>query len=117
MPLPWARGDALYLRYHDEEWGVPKTQDIEFFEKMVLEGFQSGLSWLTILRKREGFRKAFDGFDPVKVARYDERKSKSCSQTPELFAIAAKSKPQFPTPAPIFALRKAKRSLRSSGLS
>lgn len=71
---PWARGDALHLRYHDEEWGVPKTQDIDFFEKMILEGFQSGLSWLTILRKREAFRRAFDGFDPEKIVRYDERK-------------------------------------------
>ena len=50
---PGARGEALYLRYHDQEWGVPKTQDIDFFEKMILEGFQSGLSWLTILRKRD----------------------------------------------------------------
>ena len=71
---PWARRDALYIRYHDEEWGVPKTRDIEFFEKLILEGFQSGLSWLTILRKREGFRKAFDGFEPERIARYDDRK-------------------------------------------
>jgi DNA-3-methyladenine glycosylase I len=71
---PWAKNDALYLRYHDEEWGVPKTRDIEFFEKMILEGFQSGLSWITILRKREAFRAAFDGFDAAKVARYDEAK-------------------------------------------
>ncbi len=71
---PWARGDALYIRYHDEEWGVPKTRDIEFFEKLILEGFQSGLSWLTILRKREGFRKAFDGFEAEKIARFDEKK-------------------------------------------
>ncbi len=71
---PWARGGALYISYHDEEWGIPKTRDIEFFEKLILEGFQSGLSWLTILRKREGFRKAFDGFEAEKIARYDERK-------------------------------------------
>ena len=71
---PWARSDALYIRYHDEEWGVPKTRDIEFFEKLILEGFQSGLSWLTILRKREGFRKAFDRFEPERIARYDDRK-------------------------------------------
>ena len=71
---PWARSDALYIHYHDEEWGVPKTRDAEFFEKLILEGFQSGLSWLTILRKRENFRKAFDGFEPEKIARYDERK-------------------------------------------
>ena len=71
---PWARSDALYIRYHDEEWGVPKTRDSEFFEKLILEGFQAGLSWLTILRKREGFRKAFDGFEPEKIVRYDEKK-------------------------------------------
>ena len=71
---PWARSDALYIRYHDEEWGVPKTRDADFFEKLILEGFQSGLSWLTILRKREGFRKAFDGFEPEAIARYDDAK-------------------------------------------
>ena len=71
---PWARNDALYLRYHDEEWGVPKTRDIEFFEKLILEGFQSGLSWITILRKREAFRKAFAGFDAEIIALYDETK-------------------------------------------
>lgn len=67
---PWAGGDPLYLRYHDEEWGVPKTRDIEFFEKLVLEGFQSGLSWITILRKRVAFREAFDNFDAEKIAGY-----------------------------------------------
>ena len=71
---PWAGSDPLYLRYHDEEWGVPKTRDIEFFEKMILEGFQSGLSWITILRKREAFREAFDGFDAAKMAEYGDAK-------------------------------------------
>jgi DNA-3-methyladenine glycosylase I len=71
---PWPGNDALYIRYHDEEWGVPKTQDIEFFEKLVLEGFQSGLSWITVLRKREAFRRAFDGFEAEKMARFDEAK-------------------------------------------
>lgn len=71
---PWARSDPLYLRYHDEEWGVPKTSGTGFFEKIILEGFQSGLSWLTILRKREAFRKAFDGFDPAKMAAYGDAK-------------------------------------------
>jgi DNA-3-methyladenine glycosylase I len=71
---PWAGPDPLYLRYHDEEWGVPKTRDREFFEKLILEGFQSGLSWITILRKREAFRAAFDGFDPEKIASYGETK-------------------------------------------
>jgi DNA-3-methyladenine glycosylase I len=71
---PWARNDALYIRYHDEEWGVPKTSDVAFFEKLILEGFQSGLSWITVLRKREAFRKAFHNFDPGKIALYDEAK-------------------------------------------
>ena len=65
--------DPLYAHYHDTEWGVPKTDDRVLFEKMILEGFQSGLSWLTILRKRENFRTAFDGFDAEKIARYDDR--------------------------------------------
>src|SRR5262249_5200287 len=59
-----------YARYHDEEWGVPKTDDRALFEKLVLEGFQSGLSWLIILRKRENFRHAFDNFDAGRIARY-----------------------------------------------
>ena len=68
---PWGGiADPLYARYHDEEWGVPYADDRRMLEKMALEGFQSGLSWLTILKKRENFRLAFDGFDPEKVARY-----------------------------------------------
>jgi DNA-3-methyladenine glycosylase I len=70
----WAGADPLYQRYHDEEWGIPKTRDIEFFEKMILEGFQSGLSWITILRKREAFRSAFDGFDASRMAEYGAAK-------------------------------------------
>jgi DNA-3-methyladenine glycosylase I len=67
----WAGiADPLYTRYHDEEWGVPMTDDRAMFEKLVLEGFQSGLSWLTILRKRENFRKAFHRFDARRIARY-----------------------------------------------
>ena len=67
---PWAGTDAEYQRYHDEEWGVPLTSDRALFEKLVLEGFQAGLSWLTILRKRQNFRAAFDGFDAERIARY-----------------------------------------------
>jgi DNA-3-methyladenine glycosylase I len=63
--------DAEYTRYHDEEWGVPKSDDGALFEKLILEGFQAGLSWLTILRKRENFRKAFYGFDAERVARFN----------------------------------------------
>jgi DNA-3-methyladenine glycosylase I len=68
---PWADiADAEYVRYHDEEWGVPLTRDEALFEKLVLEGFQAGLSWRTILRKRASFRRAFDGFAPERIARY-----------------------------------------------
>ena len=62
--------DAEYTRYHDEEWGIPRSDDKALFEKLILEGFQAGLSWITILRKRENFRKAFHGFDAERVARY-----------------------------------------------
>ncbi len=67
---PWAASDPLYVAYHDEEWGVPLHDDRRLFEMLVLEGAQAGLSWLTILRRREGYRRAFDRFDPQKVARY-----------------------------------------------
>jgi len=71
---PWAGiDDPLYQRYHDEEWGVPQRDSRALFEKLVLEGFQSGLSWLTILRKRDNFRRAFDGFEPERIARYREK--------------------------------------------
>ncbi len=68
----WAGTDPLYQRYHDGEWGRPVTDDVRLFEKIVLEGFQSGLSWLTILRKRENFRSAFAGFDPALIATFGE---------------------------------------------
>ncbi|MEW6320032.1 MAG: DNA-3-methyladenine glycosylase I [Acidobacteriota bacterium] len=69
----WPGADPLYVRYHDEEWGRPVVDDRRLFEKICLEGFQAGLSWLTILRKREHFRRAFQGFDPARVARFDHR--------------------------------------------
>jgi DNA-3-methyladenine glycosylase I len=71
---PWPRQDPLYVAYHDEEWGVPEYDDRALYEKLVLDGFQAGLSWITILRKRENFRRAFDDFDPEKIARYPKRK-------------------------------------------
>jgi DNA-3-methyladenine glycosylase I len=71
---PWPGTDPLYIAYHDEEWGVPERDDRALYEKFVLDGFQAGLSWITILRKREAFRAAFDGFAPAKVARYTKRK-------------------------------------------
>ncbi len=71
---PWPGDDPLYIAYHDEEWGVPEHDDRALFEKLLLDGFQAGLSWITILRKRDNFRRAFDGFDPERIARYTPRK-------------------------------------------
>lgn len=70
----WVNDDPLYVRYHDEEWGVPVHDDRKHFEFLILEGAQAGLSWLTVLRKRENYRAAFADFDPVKVARFSEAK-------------------------------------------
>jgi DNA-3-methyladenine glycosylase I len=71
---PWAGFDPLYVAYHDEEWGRPEKDPRALYEKLVLDGFQAGLSWITILRKREAFRSAFDNFDPERVARFDARR-------------------------------------------
>lgn len=71
---PWCGNDELYVKYHDEEWGVPVHDDIKHFEFLVLESAQAGLSWLTVLRKRENYRNAYDHFDPFTVAGYDARK-------------------------------------------
>lgn len=77
----WATGE-LSVRYHDEEWGVPSHDDGKLFEFLILEGAQAGLSWNTILNKRENYRKAFDGFDPEQVARYDRRKTARLMRDP-----------------------------------
>lgn len=73
----WVSDDPLYIQYHDEEWGVPLHDEQRLFEFLILETFQAGLSWITVLRKRENFRKAFDGFDVEKVAAFDEAKISS----------------------------------------
>ena len=70
----WAGSDPLYVEYHDKEWGVPVHDDRKIFEMLLLEGAQAGLNWLTVLTKRENYRKAFDNFDPRKVAKYDNEK-------------------------------------------
>ncbi len=70
----WATKDPIYIEYHDKEWGVPNHDDRDLFELLILEGAQAGLSWITILRKRENYRKGFENFDPMKVSRYDGRK-------------------------------------------
>ena len=83
--------DPLYVAYHDDEWGVPEYDDRALYEKLVLDGFQAGLSWITILRKRDNFRRAFDGFDPEKIARYDARRRSSADgRTPASCATALK---------------------------
>jgi len=71
---PWPKQDPLYVAYHDDEWGVPEYDDRALYEKLILDGFQAGLSWITILRKRENFRRAFNGFEPEKIARYTPKK-------------------------------------------
>jgi len=78
----WAGDDALYRAYHDEEWGVPLHDDRALFEFLILEGAQAGLSWITILRKRENYRAAFDGFDAARVARYDANQIESLLRDP-----------------------------------
>ncbi len=77
---PWPKTDPLYVAYHDDEWGVPEYDDRALYEKLVLDGFQAGLSWITILRKRDNFRRAFDGFDPAKIARYRPAKVEKLMQ-------------------------------------
>jgi DNA-3-methyladenine glycosylase I len=76
----WPKDDPLYVAYHDEEWGVPEYDDRALYEKLMLDGFQAGLSWITILRKRDNFRKAFDGFEPEIIAKYNKRKVESLMQ-------------------------------------
>ena len=89
---PWPGQDPLYIAYHDEEWGVPEWDDRALFEKLILDGFQAGLSWITILRKREAFRAAFDGFQPEKIVRYDEAKLEALMQDPGIVRNRAKIK-------------------------
>jgi DNA-3-methyladenine glycosylase I len=77
---PWPKDDPFYMAYHDDEWGVPEYDDRALYEKLVLDGFQAGLSWITILRKRDNFRRAFDRFEPEKIARYSPRKIEKLMQ-------------------------------------
>jgi DNA-3-methyladenine glycosylase I len=78
----WCTSDPLYLRYHDEEWGVPVHDDRRLFEMLILEGAQAGLSWLTILKRREGYRAAFAGFDAAKIARFSLKKQAALMKDP-----------------------------------
>ncbi len=87
---PWAGADPLYMAYHDEEWGRPERDSRALYEKLVLDGFQAGLSWITILRKRESFRVAFEGFEPAKVARFDARRVNALMQNDAIVRNRAK---------------------------
>lgn len=82
MRCPWAGNDPIYVNYHDKEWGVPVFDDKTLFEMLILDGFQAGLSWITILKKRDNFRIAFDNFDPYKIAQYDDIKKNQLMQNP-----------------------------------
>ena len=78
----WSLSDPIYIKYHDEEWGVPVHEDRKLFEFLILEGAQAGLSWLTVLKKRDNYRQAFDRFDPERVARYDTKKMRTLLSNP-----------------------------------
>jgi DNA-3-methyladenine glycosylase I len=86
----WCTADPLYIAYHDEEWGVPSHDDRHLFEMLILEGAQAGLSWITVLRKRENYREAFDGFDVNKVARYTPAKIEKLLTNPGIIRNRAK---------------------------
>lgn len=86
----WPGEDPLYVAYHDEEWGVPQHDSRMLWEMLMLEGFQAGLSWITVLRKREAFRKAFKGFDPAKVARFTEKDIERLLADPGIIRSRAK---------------------------
>ncbi len=88
----WPGTDPLYLAYHDQEWGVPEYDPRALYEKLVLDGFQAGLSWITILRKRENFRKAFHNFDPEKIARYGKRDFERLMKNADIIRSNAKIK-------------------------
>jgi DNA-3-methyladenine glycosylase I len=87
---PWPGADPLYVAYHDDEWGKPERDSRALYEKLVLDGFQAGLSWITILRKREAFRDAFAGFEPETVARFDARRVNALMRNAEIVRNRAK---------------------------
>jgi len=88
----WCEGSDLYMNYHDSEWGVPVFDDRKHFEFLVLESAQAGLSWITVLKKRENYRRAYDGFDPAKIARYGEKKIASLLANPGIIRNSLKIK-------------------------
>lgn len=112
----WAEmvaADPLYLAYHDEEWGVPSHEDPHLFEMLTLEGAQAGLSWSTILKKRDGYRRAFAEFDVEKVARYDEQKIQRLLEDPSIVRNRAKVESTVQNAAALLTLRKEAESFAS----
>jgi methyladenine glycosylase len=112
----WCLGAPELIEYHDKVWGQPMHGERELFEMLVLESFQSGLSWLTILRKREGFRRAFEDWDLERITAYGEAEIKRLLADPGIVRHRGKIEPRSPTPPrPTPCTRKARRSTRSSG--
>jgi DNA-3-methyladenine glycosylase I len=101
----WASPDPLYLAYHDEEWGVPVHDERKLFEMLILEGAQAGLSWITILRRRESYRQAFDGFDPEVIARYGAKKKEALLADPGIIRNRAKVDAAITNAQALLALR------------
>jgi DNA-3-methyladenine glycosylase I len=101
----WASPDPLYLAYHDEEWGVPVHDERKLFEMLILEGAQAGLSWITILRRRESYRQAFDGFDPEVIARYNAKKKEALLADPGIIRNRAKVDAAITNARALLALR------------
>ncbi len=101
----WPGVDPLYVAYHDTDWGVPETDDRALFEKLILDGFQAGLSWITILRKRENFRRALDGFEPEIIARYGPEKLQSLMQDAGIVRNRAKIAGLVPSARAYLAIR------------
>jgi DNA-3-methyladenine glycosylase I len=88
----WLTEDAIYIAYHDTEWGVPVHDDTKLFEMLILEGAQAGLSWLTVLKRRKSYRKAYDGFDPAKIAKWDKAKIEALLKNPGIIRNRLKVK-------------------------
>jgi len=103
---PWALLDPLLLEYHDKEWGVPVRKDNVLYEFLILEGAQAGLSWLTVLKKREGYRRAFSDFDPEKVARYGEPRIAKLRQDPAIIRNELKIRSTVQNAKSLLAIRK-----------
>src|SRR6185369_2560512 len=102
----WVTADPLYLAYHDDEWGVPVHDERRLFEMLVLEGAQAGLSWITILKRREGYRKAFAGFDPEKVARFTPARIEKLLVDPGIIRNRAKVEAAVANARAVLALRR-----------